>query len=318
MDTKKMADQMGWECVFYFLICGAEKGAVLKKEIQEKILERLLPVVGVRSYAAFSGAEIRDAAYLCKEIEALLPVQAEIILIEPEKESVSLLSLEQRDRFMAELKTYDGDTAELAAAVCEGKELGPYCGDIELYRGELGQIYGHLRGLLAEYVETNCYNVVPEGASDPDGLAYAMRRLAEIRDEAAPLARCPEVAKRVERILDETEFFLRQYEQPGVVTRWRALNPSIEFFDCAFDLLEEAPELFERIRTGQCGPLHLECCPGPKDLRRRQDYFAAARRRFAREGRAYSEDAAFQDELCRTLELVFRADFGEAWNGAGA
>ena len=46
---------------------------------------------------------------------------------------------------------------------------------------------------------------MPEGASDPNGLAYAMRRLAEIRDVAAPLVRCPEVAERMERIIAVSE-----------------------------------------------------------------------------------------------------------------
>lgn len=318
MDIQKMADELNWECVVFLFICDPRKGLALKKELQKKILDRFLPVVGVRRYGICSGANIRDAAFLRERIKALFPVQAEIILIEPEKDLVSLLMPEQRDRFIERLKTFDSDTAELAAAILAGDEEEPYCGDIEPYRGEIQCIYGHLRGLLAEYTETDCYHEVPEGESDPDGLAYAMRRLAEIRDEAAPLARCPEAAERMERIMDETAFFLRQYEQPGVVTRWRKLNPPIGFFDCAFDLLEEEPGLFERIRTDQDGVLQLKCYPAPEDLPRRQDYFAAARQRFAREGRTYSEDAAFQDELCRTLNLVFRADFGELWSGVTA
>lgn len=318
MDLQKMVDELNLECVFFFFICDPRKDLALKREPQQKILDRFLPVMGVRCYGICDGANIRDAAFLRERIQALFPVQAEIILIEPKKDLVSLLMPEQRDRFIERLQTFDGDTAELAAAILAGDEAEPYCGEIGPYRREIQCIYGHLRGLLAEYTETDCYHEVPEGASDPDGLAYAMCRLAEIRDDAAPLARCPEVAERMERILDETEFFLRQYEQPGVVTRWRELNPLIEFFDCAFDLLEEAPELFEQIRTDQDSVLQLKCCPAPEDLRRRQDYFAAARQRFAREGRTYSEDAAFQDELCRTLNLVFRADFGELWSGVTA
>lgn len=320
MDIQKMADEFNLECVFFFLICDPRKDLALKREPQQKILDKFLPVVDIRCYDCYGicdGANIRDAAFLRERIKALFPVQVEIILIEPKKDLVSLLMPEQRDRFIERLKTFDGDTAELAAAILAGDEVGPYCGEIEPYRGEIRCIYGHLRGLLAEYTEMGCDHEVPEGASAPDGLAYAMRRLAEIRDEAAPLARCPEVAVRMERIMDEAEFFLRQYEQPGVVTRWRKLNPSIEFFDCAFDLLEE-PELFEQIRTGQDSVLQLKCYPAPEDLPRRQDYFAAAQQRFAREGRTYSEDAAFQDELCRTLNLVFRADFGELWSGVTA
>ena len=318
MDLQKMADELNLECVFFFFICGPRRDLALKREPQQKRLDRVLPVVGVRRYGVCDGADIRDAAVLRERLQALSPVQAELILIEPEKDSVSLLMPEQRDRFIERLQTFDGDTAELAAAILAGDGVEPYSGEMGLCRGEIQCIYGHLRGLLAKYTETDCYHEVPEGASDPDGPAYVMRRLGEIREEAAALARCPEAAARMERILDETEFFLRQYEQPGVVTRWRELNPLIGLFDCAFDLLEEEPELFERIRTKQDSVLRLKCSPGPDDLRRRRDYFAATRQRFAREGRTYSEDAVFQDELCRTLNLVFRADFGELWSGATA
>ena len=318
MNIKQMADEDNLECVFYFLINDARKDREIKDEAGKRICQHFMSVVDVSRYGICSGAITRDSASLRGRVNALLPVRAEFILIEPEKDLICLLTPEQRDRFMERLKTYNGDTVELAVAILAEDELGPYCGDIGAYRAEIAQIYERLRGLLAEYTETNCYNVVPERASDPDGLAYTTRRLEEIRDEAAPLERCPEVMERLARFLSETEHFLRQYEQPGVVARWRELNPPIEFFDCAFDLLEEEPELFEQIRTGRCGPLYLECCPGPKDLRRRQDYFAAVRRRFARDGREYSDDAAFQDELCRTLDLVFRADFGEAWEGVGA
>lgn len=318
MDLQKMADEWNWECVFFLFICDPRKGLALKRELQKKILDRFLPVAGVRRYGICSGANIRDAAFLRERIKELFPVQAEIILIEPAKDLVSLLMPEQRDRFIERLKTFDGDTAQLAAAILAGDEDEPYCGEIEPYRGEIQCVYGHLRGLLAKYTETDRYHEMPEGASDPDGLAYAMRRLAEIREEAAPLARCPQVADRMKRIMDEAEFFLRQYEQPGVVTRWRKLNPPIQFFDCAFDLLEGEPELFDQIRTNQNSVLQLKCYPATEDLSRRRDYFAAARQRFAREGRTYSEDAAFQDELCRTLNLVFRADFGELWSGGTA
>ena len=318
MDLQSMADELNLECVFFFFICGPRKDLALKREPQQKILNRFLPVVGVRRYGICDGAGIRDAAFLRERLQALFPVQAEIIVIEPEKDAVSLLMPEQRDRFIERLQTFDGDTAQLAAAILAGDGAEPYCGEIKPYRGEIQYIYGRLRGLLAEYAETDCYHKALEGASDPDGLAYALRRLGEIREDAAPLAHCPAAAERMKRILDETEVFLRRYEQPGVVMRWRERNPLIEFFDCAFDLLEEEPELFEQIRTDRDSVLQLKCCPASEDLPRRRDYFAVARQRFAREGRPYSGDAAFQDELCRTLNLVFRADFGELWSGVTA
>lgn len=317
-EIRQMADEGEWECVFYILVNDAQKRLALKDEVAKRICQKFMSVAGVSSYCICSGAITRDSTSLRERFNALLPVQAEFILVEPEKGLARLLTPEQRDWFLERLRSYDGDTVQLAAAVLIGDELDPYRGDIAPHCAALRQIHDRLQGLLGEYTATNCFNDVPEGASDPDGLAYALRRLGEIRAEAAPLARCPEVTERLERILDETEFFLRQYEQPGVVTRWRKLNPHIEFFDCAFDILEDEPELFEQIRTGQTSPIDLACYPAPEELEERARYFAAVEQRFVQEGRAYSDDAAFQDELCQTLDLVFSWDFEKSWDEPGA
>ena len=158
---------------------------------------------------------------------------------------------------------------------------------------------------------------MPEGASDPDGLAYAMCRLGGDPGGGRAAGALPEAAARMERILDETEFFLRQYEQPGVVTRWRELNLSSGFLT--------APLIFWRRRrnlradtdgSGQRSP--IEVLPRPRGSAAETGLLRGGPAAFCQEGRTYSEDAAFQDELCRTLNLVFRADFGELWSGVTA
>ncbi len=177
-------------------------------------------------------------------------------------------------------------------------------------------VYEQLRELLGEYVETKCFNQAPKGAPEQDGLGYTTRRMKEIRRYAAALLEAePEAAYKQEQILLETEFFLRRYEQPGVVPRWKELNPNLIFFECAFELMENDPELYEKFRRGLV-PFYLECYPDEKMMAQRKDYFKAAQERFALEGREYDKDLVFQEELCRTLELVFQADFGEDWCAA--
>ena len=246
-EIRKMVDEGELECVFYILVNDARKRLALKDEAAERICQKFMSVVDVSRYGICSGSITRDSTSLRERINALLPVQAEFILVEPEKELVHLLTPEQRDWFIEKLRTYNGDTIELALAVLAEDEPGPYCGDIGPYRAEIKQIYGHLRELLAEYMETHWYHQAPEGAAESDGLAYATRRLEEIRAEAAPLARCSEVAERIEQLLVETEIFLFRDEWPGVVPRWREVNPSIDFFDFASGLLE----LF--VRFGKSG-----------------------------------------------------------------
>ena len=179
-------------------------------------------------------------------------------------------------------------------------------------------IYEELAWLLTQYEATNCFNEVPAGTPETDPLEYLKNRLQNIRCSAAMLFfGDSDLEEKIEQVIGETEFFLKQYEVPGVVQRWKELNPNLTFFDCAFDLITECPEEFGRMRMG-LSPLGLSCYPDKKELRRRKAYFAAVRRRFARAGRKYSEEAAFQDELCQTLEQVFRADFGEVWTGSEA
>ena len=308
---------MSEECTFYFLLCDPKGTLNDRDRLVYRIAERVLPIVDAQTYDLCYDDDILDAAVLREKLKEHTPVQAEFVLIDAEKDSVDLLTSEQRDWFLERLRTYDGDTAELASAVLAGDELNPYRGDIVPYSAALRQIYDRLQGLLGEYTATNCFNDVPEGEPDADGLDYALRRLGEIRAEAASLTLSPKVAVRLERILDETEFFLRQYEVPGVVTRWRKLNSPIEFFDCAFDILAQEPKLFRKIQSGQIAPIGLMCCPDSEEAEERACYFAAVEQRFARENREYSEEAVFQDELCRTLEQVFHWEFGKMWDTSG-
>ena len=175
----------------------------------------------------------------------------------------------------------------------------------------IGLVYGQLHDFLAEYEETDCFNRVPETAPEVWPLAYTSRRLLEIwRGAATLLGGEPELLAKMERILAETVYFTRQYERPGVVRRWKQSNSNLIFFDCAFSLLEEVPEHYEQMRMG-LSPFHLSCYPDKRWIKRRRAYFNEVKKRFVRAGRKFSEEAAFQEELCRTLTLVFQNDFGD-------
>ena len=56
MDLQKMVDELNLECVFFFFICDPRKDLALKREPQQKILDRFLPVMGVRCYGICDGA----------------------------------------------------------------------------------------------------------------------------------------------------------------------------------------------------------------------------------------------------------------------
>lgn len=181
-------------------------------------------------------------------------------------------------------------------------------------RMAVGIIYEELHGLLEQYAETEGYNHAPTEAPESDGFAYAARRMAEIwRTAATWLAWAPAHTRKIVRILLETESFLQSYEYPGVVRRWKEIDPALNYFDCAFDLMEKCPEQYERIRMGMSN-LRLSCYPDQKWMEQRRAYFEEARTRLEDEGQAYSEERFFQDELLQALTLVFQMDFGDVWS----
>lgn len=172
-------------------------------------------------------------------------------------------------------------------------------------------VHEQLRQFLSEYEETERFNQVPAGAPETWPVSYTSRRLLEIWRTACTLLQGEQdLLEKMERILAETVYFTREYEQPGVVRRWKQLNPNLLFFEAAFDFMEESPELYEQMRMGLL-PFRPACLPDQSWCRRRDAYFAAARERLSREGRGWSRDLLFQEELCRTLDLVFRKDFGD-------
>ncbi len=109
------------------------------------------------------------------------------------------------------------------------------------------------------------------------------------------------------QIVTEFEFFARSCEVPGVVDRWRWLNPSIQYFDTAFDLVDCAPEVYEKISMGLKN-LKLKCYPTEGIICERNLYFERAKHEQERSGRTYSKEFAFQEELRETLKWVLRND----------
>lgn len=173
------------------------------------------------------------------------------------------------------------------------------------------KIYGRLWELLALYEKTECFNRVPKGADEDDIWDYMGNRLLKIR-KAVNQSFLGEklLREKLLRIVDETEVFVRSYEQPGVVVRWKKINPCIVFFDCAFDIKEECPG--EYLKAMAAGLLALY--PDEALAEKRKKYFTKRREKIEKENLRYSDERIFMDELLRTLTLVFEEDFKEYWS----
>lgn len=179
------------------------------------------------------------------------------------------------------------------------------------------EVYQKLRALLSLLEETEFFNKVPKGektAENSDGddaRKYVEGKIAEIRKSVEHLfPEEGEIARKLDQIIDETEHFTKQYEMPGVVTRWKQINPQLLYFDCAFEIMEECPEIYKDMRRGLTN-IHLSCYPDSELIAQRNAYFAKVKEPYKRKNIECSEDRIFQDELLNTLTLLFQDAFKE-------
>lgn len=178
-------------------------------------------------------------------------------------------------------------------------------------RESIKTIYGMLWEILALYEKTDCYNKVPENEKEKDIWDYLGDKLMSVRKNIDMLfLGQEEPAQRLREIVDETEAFVRRYERPGVVKRWKRINPQILFFECSFEIMEKFPEVYKEISWG-LSILKLACYPDENLIAARKKYFAEANRKIEEGNLQYTEERVFQNELLRTLTLVFEHDFKE-------
>lgn len=171
-------------------------------------------------------------------------------------------------------------------------------------------VYGMLWDVLALYEKTECFNKMPEEEKQQvDIWDYLTDKLLEIRKTIDMLfLGDKDMQAKLIRITDETEEFVRAYEKPGVVTRWKRINPRILFFECAFDLMETCPDMYRQISWGLTD-LKLACYPDESLIKARKRYFEDEKKKIEDRNLRYSEDRIFQNELLRTLKRVFEFDF---------
>lgn len=180
----------------------------------------------------------------------------------------------------------------------------------ELHSSSVKAVFGMLYDILSLYESSGCYDHIP-GTDDMDGAwEYFEGLIGDVRKKlTADLLgkRDSTEYQKLERIIDETEVFVKSYSVPGVVKRWRTINPQINFFDCVFDLIDELGMETARAlnRAGR-----LEFFPSDFVIKARDMYFAEKVVRNVEGNLRYTETRLFQNELLQTLAMVFEHDFG--------
>lgn len=168
-------------------------------------------------------------------------------------------------------------------------------------------VFDMLYDILALYETSDCFNYVP-GTNNSDGAwSYFEGEIGKVRKrlETEFLGRRDSTDyQKLERIINETEVFIKSYEVPGVAKRWRKINHQINFFDCSFKIIDENDMKTARLLYSE-GLLYY--LPSYNSIKIRNAYML----KFAKDkdNLKYSEERIFQNELLRTLAMVFNNDF---------
>lgn len=171
------------------------------------------------------------------------------------------------------------------------------------------EIYEMLYDILSLYETSESYNYIPD-TKDMDGAwEYYEGMIDKIRKHSNSAflgKRTTDAFIKLSNIIDETEIFVKSFSVPGVVERWREINPKINYFDCAFDLIEE----LGRESLEQTGAINmLAFVPTDRDFIMRDFYFYNKKLKNKAGNLQYSDERLFQDELLDTLTAIFEHDF---------
>ena len=170
-------------------------------------------------------------------------------------------------------------------------------------------IYKMLWDIIALYEPTDAYNSLPNSDDNTDCRDYMDAQILNVRKELSSLfINDQHLVQMLEQIINETEIFVKSYELPGVAMRWKKINNALIFFDCAFDILNDEPEFYNEICLG-ITDIKLSCYPNKELITARKKYFEYWEQKCKSENLQYSQKRLFQNELHKTLYLVFRNDF---------
>lgn len=180
-------------------------------------------------------------------------------------------------------------------------------------RGDVDTIFDMLYCILSCYGASDCFNYIPCTDNSNGAWNYFERDINKVRKTLNMkfLGRRDSTDfQKLERIINETEIFIKSYSIPGVVERWKDINPQINLFDCAFEIIEECgmEKASLLYRNGV-----LKYLPCKRIIKAKKEYFAEKALANDRYNLKYSEERIFQDELLRTLIKVFESDFKDIY-----
>ncbi len=198
-----------------------------------------------------------------------------------------------------------------APVITEFTKVNASTAEGELYSSRIKEIFRMLYDVLSLVDASGYYNYIPSTKDSDGSWDYFDRMIINTRNKASTLflgERNTAVYKKLTRIIDETDIYIKSFSMPGVVQRWRDINPTINYFDCVFDAIAESSyETVQEWRRSKF--VRFMFFPTREDIVLRRKYFAEKDAENFGSNLHYSYERYFQDELLATLEKVFEHDF---------
>ena len=182
---------------------------------------------------------------------------------------------------------------------------------VETNRNNLYEIYARLNALIGVLEESEHYNYIP--GTENDGWEFYDKVLRKIRGAIdRHFLWEEEIRTKLYLIVDEVEHLVKSCEVPGVVERWFQINPCLKFYDVAYVVAEK---YIHESGYGTQGvydlPFKCSFYPTLEDFEAREVYFAELERKNTEHNLKHSEDRWLQDELKKTLRMLFETEFAE-------
>ena len=171
-------------------------------------------------------------------------------------------------------------------------------------------IYKMLWDIIALYEPTDAYNSLPNSDDNTDCRDYMDAQILNVRKELSSLfINDQHLVQMLEQIINETEIFVN-----GIPFLQRLASASEvevgEKFELpgAVQIINDEPEFYNEICLG-ITDIKLSCYPNKELITARKKYFEYWEQKCKSENLQYSQKRLFQNELHKTMYLVFRNDF---------
>ena len=180
---------------------------------------------------------------------------------------------------------------------------------LEMRRDNLSDIYVGLNEILGELESSNHFSYIPK--TKESGWEHYELRLQKIREEIGRrFLWDKETRDNLYVLVEEVECLIKSCSVPGVSERWLEINPCLKFYDAVYEVIGDyiCAKCYGTSGVYEM-PIMCSFYPTIEDCEAREEYFNERKRKNEEYNLQYSEERWLQDELQRTLQMLFEKEF---------